>query len=316
MIDIPVVLSVLASVARVVWQEGIEVVCIGELTYCGWLILPCKYLLGLKTMVYVHGEEIMTFARSYAERAKFPLLRTADAVIAVSDFTRKVLEERAEVNPAKIHVLLNGVDTDIFYPAPRRSDLIEQYGLGGRQVMLSVGRLVERKGVDNAIRALAAVRLRFPNIRYLIVGDGPYRTTLEKIAVEAGVVDNVIFAGIIVEEDLAAHYALCDIFVQPNRELEDGDTEGFGLVFLEANACGKPVVAGNAGGAVSAVNDGQNGLLVDGRQVSAISEAVIRLLDDQVLYEQLRNGGLVRAAQSNWKRHAGEFVEICKSLKI
>lgn len=177
-LDIPVFFSVLATVARIVWREKIDVICIGELTYCGWLIIPCKYLLRLKTVVYVHGEELTTSAVTYAERAKFPLLRAADAAIAVSEYTRKTMMERAGVDPAKIHVVLNGVNTEIFRPAPPRSDLVQRYGLAGRRVILSVGRLVERKGTDNAIRAIAIVRQQQPDIRYLIVGDGPFRPTL------------------------------------------------------------------------------------------------------------------------------------------
>src|SRR5205085_7866985 len=110
------------------------------------------------------------------------------------------------------------------------------------------------------------------------------------------------------------HYALCDVFVQPNRDLPDGDTEGFGLVFLEANACGKPVVAGNAGGAPDAVSDADNGLLVDGHDIRAIAEATISLLTNEQLYAGLSQGALQRARNSSWQERVDTFRVLCVSL--
>jgi phosphatidylinositol alpha-1,6-mannosyltransferase len=156
---------------------------------------------------------------------------------------------------------------------------------------------VEKKGIDYAIRAFAAVQRRVPGCRYLVVGSGPYEAALRTIAAEAGVGGSVVFAGDVTEDDLVAHYCLGDVFVMPNRALADGDTEGFGLVFLEANGCGLPVIAGRDGGSCDAVRDGVNGLVVDGHSVAAIEAAMLALLGDAGLHGRLaRQGREVAAA--------------------
>ena len=313
-VDLQLLIRVLSNIFWVVVRERINVLCVGELTYCGWLVVPCKYLLGLKTIIYVHGEEITTIAPGLAERLKFKWLHLADAVVSVSSFTAKAMTERAALPPEKIHVIYNGVDPGVFRPMPAREDLVQRYGLEGKRVLLSVGRLVERKGIDQVLRALPSVLSYDRNIRYLVVGDGPYRSTLQQIAKSLSISDHVVFAGEVPPEDLVAHYALGEIFVQPNRDLADGDTEGFGLVFLEANACGKPAIAGTAGGAPDAVTHGDNGLLVDGRDADAIAKAIVRLLATPGLYEELRQGAFNRAKNSTWKERVDAFLELCNSL--
>jgi len=312
--DLRLLISVLVSLIAIVVRERINIVCIGELTYCGWLVAPCKYLLGLKTIIYVHGEEITTSAPGFAESMKFRWLHMADAIVAVSRFTARSMVERARLSPKKIHIIANGVDTHVFRPMFPCTDLIARYHLEGKRVILSVGRLVERKGIDHVLRAFPTVLARHPDARYLIVGDGPYRSTLERIANSLSISEQVVFAGEVRPEELVAHYALAEIFIQPNRDLADGDTEGFGLVFLEANACGKQAIAGRAGGAPDAVSHGENGLLVDGYDIDAIAGAIDLVLTDDHLRAKLREGALARAAVSSWRDRVGEFRELCTAL--
>jgi phosphatidyl-myo-inositol dimannoside synthase len=118
----------------------------------------------------------------------------------------------------------------------------------------------------------------------------------------------VAFAGAVGEDQLVDHYALGDVFVMPNRRLANGDTEGFGLVFLEANACGLPVIAGSDGGSIDAVRDGVNGLLVDGHSVEAIGAAMLALRRDAGLRGRLTEGGLAAAAAADWRHKARAFV--------
>src|SRR5205814_10544447 len=114
-------------------------------------------LLGLKTIIYVHGEEITTSATGLAERLKLKWLRFAHAVVAVSSFTAEAVARRAGVARDRIHIITNGVDTNLFRPLPPRRDLVERYQLDGKRVILSIGRLVERKGIDHALRGFPAV---------------------------------------------------------------------------------------------------------------------------------------------------------------
>ncbi len=129
------------------------------------------------------------------------------------------------------------MDLSRFNPRPKRADLLARYGLEGRRILLTVGRLYERKGMDKVIESLPQVLAQLDRVAYLVVGDGPYRPTLEAMAGQFGVRDNVVFAGAVADTELVDHYALADAFIMANREMPDGDTEGFGLVFLEANAC-------------------------------------------------------------------------------
>ena len=192
--------------------------------------------------------------------------------------------------------------------------MIERHKLQGKQVILTVGRIVPRKGLDAVIRALPNILRQAPATHYLIVGEGHYRPVLERIVEQLGMRDHVTFAGRVAEEELADYYRTCDVFAMPNREMPDGDTEGFGLVFLEANACRKPVVGGRAGGAVEAVRDGENGLLVDGWSVDEIAEALLRLLTDSVLSERISTRGLEIAQASSSRVKAEQFHALCKDL--
>ena len=149
----------------------------------------------------------------------------------------------------KIELVSNGVDLERFVPRPRPDHLVVRYGLAGRRVLLTVSRLYARKGMDRVIESLPAVLGRFPDLVYLIVGEGAYRPTLETLVAHHDLGRNVVFAGAVPDYELTDHYSLGDVFIMANREMPDGETEGFGLVFLEANACGLPVIAGKAGAA-------------------------------------------------------------------
>ena len=203
---------------------------------------------------------------------------------------------------------------DRFRIVARSPQLIAKYKIASKRVLLSVGRLVPRKGIDRTLEAMPKLLQRHPDLHYLIVGDGPYRERLQQMVAELGLASYVTFTGPIGDEELRAHYALCDLFVLPNREMPDGDTEGFGLVFLEANACGKPVVGGRAGGVVEAVQDGHNGLLVNGDNVDSIVEAVCKLLEDEALYQRLRRGGMEIAERSGWQLRTQQFQALCARL--
>jgi phosphatidylinositol alpha-1,6-mannosyltransferase len=241
-------------------------------------------------------------------------LRAAERIVVVSRFTRDAVLGLIGPEAAERTVLIeNGVDSARFRPVGRRADLVERYGLRGCFVFVSVCRLVERKGIDHAIKAFAAIRRDHPGCRYLVVGSGAHEASLRRIAAERGVADAVVFAGTVTDEDLAAHYCLGDVFLMPNRALPDGDTEGFGLVFLEANACGLPVIAGRDGGSCDAVQDGVNGLVVDGHAVAAIEAAMRRLIADAGLREVLARNGQQVAAKADWRGKAMAFGEVSAS---
>ena len=312
--DLPLMFRVFWKTRSIVRKYRIKIICIGELVYGGWLVLACRYLLGCKVVTYIHGEEITVTGNSRSERMKRAYLEFSDMVIAVSRFTRDILVKQMKVEPNKIILIENGVDLNRFREKPRSAELLERHGLEGKHILLSVGRLVERKGYDKMLMALPQILERHRDVHYVVVGEGPFRAELERIAAREGVINHITFVGQVSDEELADYYSLGDIFVLPNREMPDGDTEGFGLVYLEANACGKPVISGRAGGVLDAVQDGINGLTVDGNDPSSIAAAILRLLEDRDLYARLRSGGLLAAQQSSWLKRAEQFNLLCNRL--
>jgi phosphatidylinositol alpha-1,6-mannosyltransferase len=314
-IDMPLKVRVFLEALRIIKKHDIDVVCIGELNSGSWLGIACQRLLGSKMISYIHGEEVTaeTQFRSFGQQRR-TYLRHADAVVAVSNFTKNALMRLMAVPAEKITLIHNGVNTERFTPGMKSNALISRHNLQGKKIILTVGRIVPRKGLDTVIRALPRVLQKFPNAHYLIVGEGEYRSTLAHLVDNMGVADHVTFTGRVVDKELVDYYRLCDVFAMPNRDMPGGDTEGFGLVFLEANACGKPVIAGRAGGAVEAVKDEENGLLVDGWSIEEVIEALIRLLTDRALYQRISNRGLEIALESNSKVKAEEFYSLCQDL--
>jgi phosphatidylinositol alpha-1,6-mannosyltransferase len=314
--DLVIRLSVLGCIWRIIRAENIGVLCIGELVAGGWLAGACRRLFGLKTLIYIHGEEISTRARydQGGQRRRWAL-SAANGIVAVSRFTQDTLTRVFDVPPGKIELVSNGVDLARFVPRPRSAHLAARYDLERRPVLLTVSRLYARKGIDRVIESLPIVLRRFPDLVYLIVGEGTYRPELEGLVLSHGLGRNVVFAGAVPDYELTEHYSLGDAFIMANREMPDGETEGFGLVFLEANACGLPVVAGRAGGSVDAVADQVNGLVVDGDDAAAIAAAIIRMFEDDGLRDSLRAGGEAVASQSGWDRRVAQFLRFCDRLK-
>jgi phosphatidylinositol alpha-1,6-mannosyltransferase len=153
----------------------------------------------------------------------------------------------------------------------------QRHNLGRSPVLLTVGRLQRRKGQDMAIQALPRIMKKFPDVKYMIVGSGEEYASLQRLAQDVGVRDRVIFVGRIADGEQAAYYAACDVFLMPNRQIGE-DIEGFGIVFLEAGAAGKPVIGGTSGGTGEAILDEVTGLRVNGENIQEIATAVVELL--------------------------------------
>jgi glycosyltransferase involved in cell wall biosynthesis/peptidoglycan/xylan/chitin deacetylase (PgdA/CDA1 family) len=313
--DIPLYASVLLAAARLVRRHQINVVCIGELVAGSWLGIALRKALGTRLMIYVHGEEITTATsgRLHGNKRR-DYLNAADKVVAVSSFTCDALTQQMGLRAEQVSLVPNGVDTDRFTPGERDPALVRKHGLEGKKVVLTLGRLVPRKGADMAIRAMAKVIRQRPDVHYLIVGDGELRPELERLIAQENLADRITLVGSVSEPDLVRYFRLCDLFLMPNRTMPDGDTEGFGLVFREANACGKPVIGGRAGGVVEAVVDGQSGYLVNGEDPDEIAEKVLAVLDNEDLAAHLGARGLEIARASNTREVANRFVQIAERV--
>ena len=233
-------------------------------------------------LIYAHGEELTGWGRGRKFQTMCFTMKRADWILANSDNTRDTLVELLGVESQRIAMTYPTVDEARFYPGKPVDRLRESIGLSeDTKLILSVGRLQRRKGFDNVIRCLPLLLEKGLDIAYALIGIGEDLDYLQGLARDLHVADRVHLLGHVSYEDLPGWYNSCELFAMPNRDI-DGDTEGFGLVFLEAAASGKPAVAGKAGGTASAVVDGVTGLRVDGEDVTEIAAALIRLLNDPI----------------------------------
>jgi phosphatidylinositol alpha-1,6-mannosyltransferase len=229
----------------------------------------------------------------------------SDAVIAISRHTRQ-LGLHVGAKDETLHLITPGVDLPERHPRPRLD----------RPTILTVARLEDRyKGHDTIIHALPLIRAHVPDVQWIVAGDGKLRGPLEALAATYGVVDSVRFLGRVSDEERDAWLEQAHVFTMPSRVPGDGlGGEGFGIVYLEANWHELPVVAGDAGGAVDAVADGETGLLVDADNAVAVADALTRLLLDRELAARLGSQGAQRAKRFAWPLITEQVEDVLLSL--
>lgn len=265
-----------------------------------------------RVLASTHGHEVGWSMLPVARSALRRIGEQTDVVTYVSHYTRGRFASAFGPHAALEH-LPPGIDANRFHPdATARAEMRRRYGLGERPTVVCVSRLVPRKGQDMLIKALPGIRRRVEGAALVIVGGGPYADDLHKLAGRIGVTDDVVFTGGVPDAELAAHYAMADVFAMPCRTRGSGlDVEGLGIVFLEASATGVPVVAGRSGGAPETVKDGETGQVVDGRSVDEIVEAVAAVLADPALAARMGEAGRRWIeAEWNWSVHAGRLSEL------
>lgn len=273
--------SVARRMRRLIEQHEIDTVWFGAAAPLA-LLSPLARSAGAgRVIASTHGHEVGWSMLPVARSALRRIGNDVDVITYISQYTRGRFASAFGPRAALEH-LAPGVDTERFEPnSVARAELRARYGLGNRPVVVCLSRLVPRKGQDMLIRALPTIRERVDGAALVIVGGGPYRETLHRLAHEFGVADHVVFTDGVPSEELAAHHAMADVFAMPCRTRGAGlDVEGLGIVFLEASATGVPVVAGRSGGAPESVRDGETGLVVDGWDVGAVAAAVGDLLAD------------------------------------
>ena len=255
----------------------------------------------LPVMNYIHGEELTMQLRPrmlqpFFRSQQFRLLRAGAMNVCVSRYSAELTCTLARARRERIALLPNFVDTSRFCVADNRDAVRARFGWQDRLVLYTLARLEPRKGIGQTLRGLAQLHRagQLPhNWMYVVAGRGPQRRELEQLAHQLGLDERVHFLGFVPDEDVAARYQAADIFIQTNREI-DGDTEGFGIVFLEANACGVPVIGGAAGGTADAIEEGETGLRVDAEDVSAVAAAIRTLVSDPVLRRSMGQRGAAR----------------------
>ncbi|MCM1984602.1 glycosyltransferase [Lyngbya confervoides] len=245
--------------------------------------LRLKQLFNIPYWTVAHGVDAWGIQKSVLQQA----LHQADLILAVSHYTRDRLLKEQSLDPSKVVVLPNTFDETRFTIQPKSQKLLQHYQLKPDQpIILTVSRLdiVEQyKGYDKIIHALPKIIQALPNVHYLIVGKGSDRPRIETLIQHLQLENHVTLAGFIPDEALGDYYSLCDVFAMPSKG------EGFGIVYLEALACGKPTLGGNQDGAIDALAGGKLGVLVDPESVDDIAQALIRILNGSSAHPLIYN---------------------------
>ncbi len=288
---------------RVVKKEKIKKVLVGQGLPLGTVAYCLSKILKFDYYIFFHGLDIVTTKK--IKRKKFlmeKIFKGVSGVIVNSEFTKREVLELG-LSEDKITVL---------YPCPYfrppaqddvRKEIVKKYNLTDKKILLSVGRAVERKGFDMVIRAMEEVVKEDRGIIYLLAGGyGNYTDELKNLIKNSPAKENIYFIEDTKGEKVRALYDLCQVFIMPSRQI-GSDVEGFGIVYLEANLFGKPVIGGRSGGAIEAVVDNKTGLVVDPENIKEISDAILRLIKNQELAQKLGEEGRRRAEQEfTWGR--------------
>ncbi|BAY33439.1 glycosyltransferase [Nostoc carneum NIES-2107] len=231
-----------------------------------------KLLVGIPYWINVYGLEVWDLQNPILQQ----VLQNADRILSISGYTRDRLLKEQNLNPNKISLLPCTFDISNFKIVSKPNYLLEQYRLKPEQpVILTVARLAETeryKGYDQILLALPKIRQIIPDVHYVIVGKGNDRSRIEQLIAKLGLEDCVTLAGFVSDEQISDYYNLCDVFAMPSKR------EGFGIVYLEALACGKPALGGNKDGAIDALCHGELGALVNPDDIEEIAQALIEIL--------------------------------------
>ena len=313
--ELPKIAQTMATAAGVLARQRIDLIQTGDMYPPGLAAVWLKRLAAKPYLTFIHGDELAQMEeRRYQPVLRDLIFRNASALVAANEFARnKALA--AGVEASKIHLITPGVDLDRFRPEPRDPELVRRYGLEGKLVLLTAARLAPKKGHATVIQALAKVLPDNPNIHYLIAGDGTERARLENLTDALGLRHAVTFVGNIPNELLGTYYNLCDIFVMANRRVTGGDVETFGMVFIEANATGKPVIGGRSGGAIESVEHGRTGFLADPDDIDEWAQTMGLLISNEELRRRLGNDGLKRVRSSyTWDSRAAALHDLCMEI--
>ena len=296
---------------RIIKSEGITTAAFGAAAPLGLLSASMKGAGVLRTVALTYGHEVW-WARVFP--FNFLLRRigsTVDVLTYLGEFTRKAISKCLTAHAQQAMVkIAPGIDVDHFHPTDA-SALRESLGLAEKKVIVSVGRLVHRKGQDHLIEAMPEILKSVSNAHLLFVGEGPHRDHLQKLVQKHNLEGSVTLTGRIEHKDLPMHICVGDIFAMPSRSRLMGlEVEGLGIVYLEASACGLPVLAGNSGGAPDAVVHNETGLVVNGTDIQEIAFAAIELLTKVDLSQKMGVAGRQWIVENwRWEKWAKDFED-------
>ena len=269
------------NLARIIKESNIQVAAFGAAAPLGLLSASIKRAGVRKTVALTHGHEVWWAKVFPFNLALRKIGSSVDSLTYLGEFTKQAISKSlSKLSAQKMVKIAPGIDIDHFSPQDS-SQLRKELKLDDKQVIVSVGRLVHRKGQDHLIQSMPEILKSIPDAHILMVGQGPYLSHLKKLVQNLNLGEHVSFIGRIQYAQLPLYICAGDIFAMPSRSRLFGlEVEGLGIVYLEASACGLPVIAGSSGGAPDAVLDGVTGVVVDGEDNQDIAAAAIKLLKD------------------------------------
>jgi len=304
------------AVKRLIAKERIEVVFFGAAAPLAVMAKGLRKSGARKIVSLTHGHEVW-WAKIWPFKWAIRFIGNhVDHLTYLGDFTRTEISRSLSASAVSAMVkIAPGIDTDHFTPQSSGAQLRESLGLANKKVIVCVGRLVHRKGQDSLISALPKILQHHSDAHVLLIGTGPYQKHLEDLAKKFSVQDSITFIGRIQYADLPRYISVGDIFAMPSRSRLAGlEVEGLGIVYLEASACGLPVIAGKSGGAPDAVLEGVTGITVDGRDPAEIARAVNTLFEDPIRAKEMGQRGREWII-SNWRWDiwSVKFIELLKT---
>jgi phosphatidylinositol alpha-1,6-mannosyltransferase len=300
------------AVARIVKEREIKTIAFGAAAPLGWMSSALRKAGAQRIVALTHGHEVW-----WAKVFPFNLIlrrigSTTDSLTYLGEFTRTAISKAlTPKSAAAMQKIAPGIDIKHFTEMDAKA-LRQSLGLNEKKVIVSVGRLVHRKGQDFLIESMPQILKQVPSAHLLLVGQGPYRERLEKLVTKRSLQKSVSFIGRIQYKDLPGYICVGDIFAMPSRSRFAGlEVEGLGIVYLEASACGLPVIAGTSGGAPDAVIEGVTGFVVDGTNTEEIANRAIQLLLDEKLRISMGSAGRAWIEKEwRWQIWAGKFSEL------
>jgi len=299
------------AVAKVMKDYDARVIWFGAAAPLGWMSGHLRRSGAKRIVALTHGHEVW-----WSKLWPFSLVMKTmavqiDALGYLGEFTKRAMMKAVGDSTEMVRIA-PGISIDHFTPGPKSVDLAKELGVENKELVLCVGRLVHRKGQDRLIEAMPRVLKSIPNAALLIVGEGPRRDVLEKLVAKHNLEGAVRIVGRLSYDKLPEVIRLGDVFAMPSRSRFFGlEVEGLGIVYLEASACGVPILAGASGGAPDAVLEGETGLVVDGKNTDAIADSIIKLLNDAPLRQRMSVRGRQWAAEEwNWSHWGREFTQM------
>lgn len=298
------------NVRKILVSGGATTVFFGAAAPLGLLAQGLRRAGARKIVALTHGHEVWWAKLWPFNQLLKRIGNGVDALTYLGEFTRSNIS-RALTGKAKAAMvkIAPGIDTDHFAPQSDAAQLRQSLGLADKKVIVSVGRLVHRKGQDTLIESLPQIAREIPNVHLLFIGEGPYEKYLKKRVKALNLADRVTFIGRVQYMQLPKYICVGDVFAMPSRSRLAGlEVEGLGIVYLEASACGLPVIGGNSGGAPDALLEGVTGFAVDGTSAQDVADAAIKILRDPQLAKSMGTAGRDWIIQQwRWELWAKEF---------